>query len=92
MNNIAVIHCKESNFSEAISRYEELVQWDKDMNNRLGMGITLYNIGLIYENYIKKPDKTQKYYLQALEIFKELGNEKRIKIVEKNLSRVRQDF
>lgn len=85
LNNVAVTYVKERDFKEAVSRYEELLTWDRKTDNRLGMGITLYNMGLIYESNLGEREEAQKRYSEALKIFKKLGNEKYIKAVEKNM-------
>jgi tetratricopeptide (TPR) repeat protein len=85
LNNVAVTYVKERDFKEAVNRYEELLTWDGKTDNRLGMGITLYNMGLIYESHLGEREEAQKRYSEALKIFKKLGNEKYIKAVEKNM-------
>jgi len=85
LNNVAVTYVKERDFKEAVSRYEELLTWDGNTDNRLGMGITLYNMGVIYESHLGEREEAQKRYSEALKIFKKLGNEKYIKAVEKNM-------
>ncbi len=86
INNIASTYARERNFDEVIRKYKELVEWDKEINNDLGVAITLYNMGLIYQNHLRQHQKAQKKYSDALEIFKRLGSKKYIRLVEENLA------
>jgi tetratricopeptide (TPR) repeat protein len=87
LSNLAITYVKRGEFAKAIVQYEKLLEWDKKIENHLGMGITLNNMGLIYENHLGKPQKAKKSYSRALKILKESGNEKYIKSVEKNMRR-----
>jgi tetratricopeptide (TPR) repeat protein len=84
LSNLAITYVKKGEFAKAIVQYEKLLEWDKKIENHLGMGIALNNMGLIYENHLGKPKEAQKSYSRALKILKESGNEKYIKSVEKN--------
>ncbi len=85
LNNIAITYVREQDFKEALNRYEELLKWDRKTDNHLGVGITLYNMGLIYEHHLKKREDALRRYSEALKIFKKLGNEKYIRAVENNM-------
>lgn len=85
LNNIASTYVRERDFKEAINRYEELIEWDQKQNNDLGVALSLYNIGVIYQNHLKQHQEAQKYYSEALKIFKRLGKEKYIQLLEKNI-------
>ena len=85
LNNMAVTYVREQDFKEAINRYEELLRWDRKTNNDLGMAITLNNMGIIYEHHLREHEEAQRRYSEALKIFRELGNKKYIKAVEKNM-------
>ncbi len=85
LNNTALSYVKENDFPKAITQYEELLKWDKQTGNSLGVGITLNNMGLIYAKNMRNRDKARLNYKQALRIFKELGDERYIRLVEKQL-------
>ena len=85
LNNIASICATEHDFQEAINQYEELIQWDKKTNNKLGVAISLYNMGVVYQNHLGRYEEAQEKYSQALEIFKKLGNKKYIQSVKRNM-------
>jgi tetratricopeptide (TPR) repeat protein len=87
LSNLAITYVKSGEFAKAIVQYEKLLEWDKKIENHLGMGITLNNMGLIYENHLGNPAKAQKTYLRALKIFKDSGSEQYIQAVEKNMRR-----
>ena len=86
LNNIAGTYMRERNFKEAIKQYEDLLKWDRQTQNKFGVGITLYNIGLIYQNHLRRYEDAKKKYLEALAVFHELGHEKYIQLVEQNLA------
>ena len=90
LNNIASTYVMNKDFEGAIKRFEELAKWDERTGNSLGMAITLNNMGLLYEHNLGKHEEAQRRYSQALKIFKELGNEKQIQSVEKNIERISQ--
>ena len=85
LNNIALTYVRERDFKEALNRYEALLKWDRKTDNQLGVAITLNNMGLIYEHHLGQHEEAQRRYSQALEIFKKLGNEKYIQLVERNI-------
>jgi tetratricopeptide (TPR) repeat protein len=85
LSNLAVTYVKSGEFAKAIVQYEKLLEWDRKIENHLGMGITLNNMGLIYENHLGKPKEAQKSYSRALKIFKDLGSKQYIQSVEKNM-------
>ena len=88
LNNIAGTYVRERNFKEAIKQYEDLLNWDKETNNELGVAITLNNMGLIYQNYLRQRSEAKRKYSEALSILKKLGNREFIQMVEKNLATV----
>ena len=88
LNNIAGTYVRERNFKEAIKQYEDLLNWDKETNNELGVAITLNNMGLIYQNYLRQRSEAKRKYSEALSILKTLGNREFIQMVEKNLATV----
>ena len=85
LNNMAVTYVRKQDFKEALNQYEELLKWDRKTNNDLGVGITLYNMGLIYEHHLWKREEAQRRYSEALKIFRKLGNERYIRAVENNI-------
>jgi tetratricopeptide (TPR) repeat protein len=85
LNNIALTYVRARDFKEAIHQYEALLMWDREKGNHLGEGITLYNMGLIYTQYLGEREEARRRYAEALKIFKKLGNEKYIKVVEKQM-------
>lgn len=86
MNNIATTYLREGEWSKAMIHYEELMGWDKQSGNRLGEGITLYNMGLLNGKWLDQPNLAFKQLRDALVIFRELNAEKYIQAVEKILS------
>jgi tetratricopeptide (TPR) repeat protein len=82
MNNIASTYVRERDFHEALKRYDELIQWDRENNNDMGVAITLYNMGLVYHNHLRQPEEARKKYLEALEIFKSIGQDDQVRMIE----------
>jgi tetratricopeptide (TPR) repeat protein len=85
LNNIASTYMREGKVLKAVEQYEKLLEWDRQSDNRLGEGITLYNMGLLYQGHLKQPGKALSHYRQALEIFQALGKEEYIRILEEKL-------
>ena len=85
LNNMAVTYVRKQDFKEALNQYEELLKWDRKTNNDLGVAITLNNMGIIYEHHLREREKAQRRFLEALKIFRKLGNKRYIKAVEKNM-------
>ncbi|MBW1862284.1 MAG: tetratricopeptide repeat protein [Deltaproteobacteria bacterium] len=88
LNNIASTYVLYKDFEGAIKRFEELIKWDEKSGNSLGVAITLNNMGLLYEHHLGKNEEAKRRYLQALTIFRELGNKKQIQSVEKSIERL----
>ena len=86
LNNIAITYIKEHSFTKALDQYTELLQWDRKTENYLGVGITFYNMGLLYEHHIKNIEEAKKNYQHALTTFRKIGNEKYIQLVDKKMS------
>jgi tetratricopeptide (TPR) repeat protein len=85
MNNAALACVLGKDYRAAITQYEESVKWHQEIDDNLGVAVALNNLGLIYKNHLNRPGDAQKKFVEALEILKEIGNEKYIQIVEKNL-------
>jgi tetratricopeptide (TPR) repeat protein len=85
LNNIALTYMREHDFKEALNQYEALLEWDRKTHNQLGLAITLNNMGLIYDRHLGEHREAQRRYLQALQIFRELGKEEYIESVERNM-------
>ena len=60
------------------------MEWDKETGNELGVGITLYNMALIYHQYLGMDEKARECLAKAMKIFKETGNEKYIRMIQEN--------
>lgn len=86
MNNIASTYLREGRLDEALSHYEQLIDWDQRTGNKLGVGISLFNMAVLYQNHLREYEQARKRYLEALTIFKALGNEKYTRIIEKSLA------
>ena len=84
LNNLAMTYVREKKFQKAFERFEELMVWDKNTGNELGIGITLYNMALIYHQHLGMTDKAKECMARALKIFKETGNERYIRMIQKN--------
>ena len=85
LNNIALTYLKELDFDGALKGYRDLLKWDEQTANHLGEIITLNNMGFIYDHYLAKPEKARKSYRKALDIARELGNRRYIRILEEKL-------
>ncbi|OEU45721.1 MAG: hypothetical protein BBJ60_04700 [Desulfobacterales bacterium S7086C20] len=85
LNNIAITHIKAGEFNDAIKRYNQLLEWDRKSGNELGVGITLNNMGLIYQNHLGDVEKAREKFSEALTIFKQLGEDKYTQSIERNL-------
>ena len=85
LNNIAITYLKAGKFDGAIKQYNELLEWDRKSGNELGAGITLNNMGLIYQNHLGNMKKAREKYSEALTIFKQLGEDKYTQSIEQNL-------
>ena len=90
MDNIALTYVKEQKFKEAIDRYNELIEWDKMADNEIGIGITRYNMALIYYQYLGMEEKAKECFIKALIIFKKTGNEKYLQMILKRLNNNRK--
>ncbi|SPD72149.1 hypothetical protein PITCH_A1190025 [uncultured Desulfobacterium sp.] len=66
LDNIAKTYMKEQQFKEAIDTYDELIEWDKLSGNELGIGITRYNMALIYYHYLGMEEKAKECFIKAL--------------------------
>jgi tetratricopeptide (TPR) repeat protein len=86
LNNIALTYVKGREFEKAIDKYEQLIAWDTQTNNKLGVGVTLYNQGVLLQNHLGRLEQGREKYRQALEIFKRIGEEQYIELVEKSLA------
>ncbi len=85
LNNIAITYVKGREFQKAVDQYEELIAWDIQTNNELGVGVTLYNQGVVLQNHLARIEQGRGKYQEALEIFKRLGEKQYIELVEKSL-------
>lgn len=85
LNNIAITFVKAQKFNAAIERYGQLLEWDRKSGNELGVGITLNNMGLIYQNHLENIKKAREKFSEALTIFKQLGADRYTQSVEQNL-------
>lgn len=88
LNNIATTYVREGAWSKALARYEELLVWDGRSGNRLGEGITLYNMGLLNGKWLGRPLLAHQQLSDALVIFKQLNAGRYIEAVEKVLFKV----
>lgn len=82
LNNMTITYMKEQKYHEALSRFKDLVEWDTKTGNDLGVGITLYNMALIYQRNMGMNERAEECLNNALEIFKKTGNEKYIKLIQ----------
>ena len=87
LSNMAVTYVREKKFQEAFKWFDELLEWDKETGNELGMGITLYNMALIYHQHLGIDEKATECLDKAMKIFKETGNEKYIRMIQKNMGK-----
>jgi len=85
MNNIAITYVREQKFQEALKWFEDLIEWDTNTGNQLGVGITLYNMALIYHQHLGMKDKARDCLARALKIFRETGNEKYIQMIQERM-------
>jgi tetratricopeptide (TPR) repeat protein len=85
MNNIAITYANERNYDKALQQWDRLVQWDKDRSNELGAALTLYNIATVYHNQLRQPEKAMENYKESLQLFKKLGKEDYVQMIEEIL-------
>jgi tetratricopeptide (TPR) repeat protein len=90
LNNLALTCLREGDYRGAIRMYEELLEWDTQTGNTLGMGIVLNNMGQVYDRYLGDTERAKEMYSRALAILSEIGNPKIISIVKKNLAAVQE--
>ena len=76
MNNIVQTFIKEKDYQAAVAQYEELLEWDATIGNQMGMCITRYNIGHVYENYLLNHEKAKENYVLALDLYEKIDNPK----------------
>jgi len=82
MSNIAITYLRERRFQKALQWFEDLIEWDTNSGNQLGVGITLYNMALIYHQHLGMQKEGNERFTKALKIFKETGNEKYIQMIQ----------
>jgi len=87
ISNMAVTYVREKKFQEAFKWFDELLEWDKETGNELGMGITLYNMALIYHQHLGMDEKATECLAKAMKIFKETGNEEYIQKIQRNMGK-----
>jgi len=87
LNNIALTYVKDKKFQEAIKWFNELIEWDKKSGNQLGVGITFYNMALIYHKHLGMKKEAKDSLMKALRIFKETGNEKYIQMIQDKIKK-----
>ena len=87
LNNIARTYVREQNFHEALKRFDVLIKWDTQTGNETGIGISLFNMGRIYGRHLNMHEEARLKYGQALKIFEKTGNEKFIRLTEKELQK-----
>ena len=86
LNNIVVTYAKAGEFEAALTQYKALLAWDRHTGNTLGQAITLNNMGLIYQNHFQDTERAREKYLEALQLFEDLGKEEYITSVRKSLA------
>ena len=84
LNNMAATYVREKKYQDAFTWFEELIEWDKTTGNELGVGITRYNMALIYHRQLGMSAKAKECFLEALKIFKKTGNEEYIRLIQEN--------
>jgi CHAT domain-containing protein/tetratricopeptide (TPR) repeat protein len=72
-------------FSEAIANYEKAYQLNMQSNDAMNAISILNNLGLLYEESLGDPVKGLRYYQDALEMAKQMGNQNQIGLVMNNL-------
>jgi tetratricopeptide (TPR) repeat protein len=87
LNNMAITYTKERKFQEALSCYGDLIAWDTKTGNQLGVGITLYNMAIIYHQHMGMNEKAEECLNKALKIFKETGNERYIEMIQEKIKK-----
>jgi tetratricopeptide (TPR) repeat protein len=88
LNNMAMTYVRQENYQGAMKQYQELIVWDRRTENLIGVAITMQNMGSIYENHLARPQMARRSYLEALAIFRQLGQEDQIQAVEQSLKRL----
>jgi len=70
--NLGTLYAEQDSVPQAEKYFFRSLEIDKAVNNKESIGLTLINLANIYYN---APDKSIKYYTDALNIFKELGKQ-----------------
>lgn len=76
INNIAVIFMERGEYDQAITYYEEALQIQEQIHNRLFVGIIHQNLALCHRR-MKRQGEALDFYQKAKEIFRGLGEKQR---------------
>jgi len=88
LDNISKTYVRQGDYKKAMEQYEILLAWDKTSKNRLGAGITNFNMALLCERYTLDFKKALFFYKEALHIFIELKREKEAFETRKGIKRM----
>jgi tetratricopeptide (TPR) repeat protein len=73
-NNIANVYQSKSNFQSARDYYEKSLDLARQVKNQQTEGIALNNLGKLYLEDLKQPEKAYQYLMEGLEIRIKLGD------------------
>ncbi len=76
MPNHRLIKKRSAVYAKALDYYQQSLAIEKQVGNEAGVGTTLNNIGLVYDN-LGEYRKALDYYQQSLAIDKQLGDKSR---------------
>lgn len=74
LNNIGNIYQTKGNFKSALQYYEKALATAEEIDNKVVQGVTLNNLGKLYLNDLKQPDKALDYLSRGLEVREMIGD------------------
>lgn len=74
LNNIGNIYQTKSDFKSALQYYERALLMAEKSGNKSVQGVALNNLGKLYLNDLKEPDKAFDYLVRGLNVREESGN------------------
>jgi tetratricopeptide (TPR) repeat protein len=78
LNNIGNIYQTKRDFHSALQYYEKALSMAEETKSKSVQGIALNNLGKLYLNDLKQPDKAIDYLLKGLKIREEIGEKAEI--------------
>lgn len=73
-HQIGMVHRFAEHYDEAEAAYRQSLEIKTQTNNRSGQGLSLIELGNLYDDYLNRPEEAVTFYRQAADIFVELGD------------------